>query len=343
MPIKKKPILQTTLINAYELNSTLSNLFDDITTFIRGLYTDYEVTLSSEINTANLFDNFLYLYGDRVLNYKLSVSNSQVIFSNSDVTKVINRAKFFVIGMNSEKYKELARLQCSIAWNYNEKYNPLSNYWIDNQHTDTRTPNLSEKKTGTDTNTKTLNTTIEDELEYGKVDTRQISYGQSITDNGSVTHGKAVTHNTTTDNTTNSIFPYDSSTENNSNKSTHLETSTDTNSGTDRNTNSRTLGGTDTDTDRITGTDTNTKTSTGTVTDALQYNTTTQETGTDTRQGTFSTEGYKPFSGSANIQTAAKAERELADFSLIHTILEDLADYLLLPYWDNGSAYLTVN
>lgn len=307
---------------------TAEETFEGIWTFIDELCTEYGYPNISA-NKTGIAEAFSYLYGDRILNEDLRYENP--VFNVSVATRIKNRVTTLVTILNREKYTKLIR---TLADTMDvDKYNPLNNFRVDYEHDDTRTPNLTEKHTGSDTNTKTLDTTITDEMSYGKTDSGSITHGEQITDSGSFTHGKSTTHTTTSDISTNSIFPYDSTTEHNQSKNSHTDNSTDRESGTDENGNTRTHSGTDTTRSTLSGKDTNKKTSGGTVTDALNRNTTISNTGNERNAGTSKTRGYKPFSGSANIQAAVEAEYNIAPMSFVKTLLEDIADYILVPYY----------
>lgn len=329
---KKKMIVKTTYNKFFdELISdelwTAEETFEDIWEFIDGLCTEYGYPNISA-NKIGIAASFGYLYGDRILNLNLDATNP---FNVIDAIGIKSRVTTLVTVLNREKYTKLIR---TLADTMDvDKYDPLNNFRVDYEHDDTRTPNLTERHTGTDTNTKTLDTTVTDEMSYGKIDNGSITHGEQITDSGNFIHGKTITHTTTSDISTNSIFPYDSATEHNESKNTHTETSTDGESGTDTNGNTRNHSGTDTTRSTLSGKDTGTKTSEGTVTDALSRNTTISNTGNERNAGTSKTRGYKPFSGSANIQAAVEAEYNIAPMSFVKTLLEDIADYILVPYY----------
>ena len=306
--------------------------FEGIWEFLDGLCTTYGYPITFEENKVWIANAFSYMYGDRILNEPMDLDKLQYEqFDIAIAEKIRNRITAFVTILNREKYTTLIR---TLADTMDvDKYNPLNNFRVDYEHEDTRTPNLTEKHTGSDTNTKTLDTTITDEMSYGKTDSGSIIHGEQITDSGSFKHGKTTTHTTTSDISTNSIFPYDSTTEHNESKNSHTENSSDRESGTDENGNTRTHSGTDTTRSTLSGKDTNKKTSGGTVTDALNRNTTISNTGNEKNEGTSKTRGYKPFSGSANIQAAVEAEYSIAPMSFVKTLLEDIADYILVPYY----------
>lgn len=307
---------------------TVEETFEGIWEFIDRLCTEYGYPNISA-NKIGIAEAFGYLYGDRILNEDLRYENP--VFNVEVAIRIKNRITTLVTMLNREKYTKLIR---TLADTMDvTKYNPLNNFRVDYEHEDTRTPNLTEKHTGTDTNTKTLDTTVTDEMSYGKIDNGSITHGEQIIDSGSFTHGKITTHTTVSDISTNSIFPYDSTTEHNESKNSHTDNSTDGESGTDLNGNTRNHSGTDTTRSTLSGKDTNTKISDGTVTDSLNRNTTISNTGKETNEGTSKTRGYKPFSGSANIQAAVEAEYNIAPMSFVKTLLEDIADYILVPYY----------
>lgn len=332
--IPKRKIIKRISYNDFfdELTSTsawtIPETFSGIWEFINSLCVQFGYSQFSLTDQTLISESFGYLYGDRLLNLNLDdVTPINLV----EAEQIKNRITTCITLLNRDKYIKLIRL---LADTENiDKYNPLNNFRVEYSHEDKRTDNLQEKHTGTDTLTKTLNTTVKDKTNYGKTDNGEFKHGETITDSGNYHYGKTTNHNTTLDNTTNSVFPYDSTTAHDASKITHTNTSSDVESGTDTNGNNRTHGGTDTTKSTLSGSDETTRTSTGTVTDANQKNTTIANTGTENREGKATTTGYKPFSGSANIQAAVKAEYDILPMSLVDEILKDIAEYILIPYY----------
>lgn len=305
-PRKIRNKFYISLEDAYELNEHLKNIFANVTMF-----------QSQGFLSQKLFTAFKYEYGTRLLNYGFSIQNGRVVVPDEAVEDIQTYVDMFVQKFRV-KYSALLESEgfdynpldnVDIAENRDTTRTPnLSGSVTDTgTKSSTRTDNLIDKETrnlsdtvgGTATRTDNLSdletrnmldsadTTSEraDDLTatttYGKSlsTSDKTDYHSGIDTTTTTKYGKTETHNTTSDISTNSVVPYDSSNFSDREKNTHTDSSTITNGGTDTATTNQDNTGYDTKTGSETNSGSDTLTNTGTQTTTT--GTQTAYTGTD--------------------------------------------------------------
>ena len=183
------------------------------------------------------------------------------------------------------------------------EYNPISNYDMEEHLTNdatvtqygkqsTRTDALQHTRTGTEGLQHGLTETRTDNLSHTKTGTESLQHGETATRTDNLTHTKTGTEKTDkqtgVDDTTNSVWGFNSNSAVPSDKSEHSEESTETTTynTTDKDTGTSTTAhsGTDTTTYNTTDADTGTSATAHTGTDTTTFNTTDADTGTQRMQ-----------------------------------------------------------
>ena len=344
---RPRPKLHITLNEAFEIDENLDVIFNNEYT---DQIFDFEV-----ITLQEMFEIFLYEYGDRYINHNFTVRNGEIV-TDGLVLKLTSLIRLFTY-KNFYKYKNLKDSE-------NFEYNPLDNTDIEEVKDQTRTPNLTGSETITDTGSKTtaLNNTdtrttdmseiynnLKDKTDYGKsTDTSdRVDYHSTTTTNDDIMYGKVDTNVTSGNVTTDAVVPYDQAeTFSSTTRSTDNPTVTDTLSGSDQRDISEAKTGYDTRTidEDTSGSDSTTRTgnirNAGSIVDAHTGTITEQRgggqtksssaTGTEDLDATVTRTGFQPQYSISSRQDMVRKFREISDFSALSTYLRDVADYILL-------------
>lgn len=282
------------------LNSNVSRMFNRINLF------------NTEI-TNNLFKLFKLKYGKCHINF-LCLSKE---FTN-EMCDELQEMVFLIYLEYKKKYQKLWESEQFI-------YNPIDNYNMTEESTDTRTPYLKDKTTYNTTDKRTAD--LQDKTTFNTTDERTAD----LTNEKESEYKPYVSYTVSNDNTdTESVSAFDTNTFSNNKKNVTSGTNTTTptlgtgNKG-DNTSDIETETGTDTTTHtgdttlKTTGTDKNEKTGTEL----------TERTGNETITHTLSRSGNV---GVTTTQKMIQSERDIANFSTVSILMKDIADRLMIGY-----------
>ena len=272
-----------------------------------------------ELTPLELYDYFLALYPTRLVNFDTESTINPVLYLSSRITSLtkIWRYKWDTLYNTTQlEYKPLE--------NYNMVESSTDNTTASRNYTDNSTLNNSVERKGTISDSGTDTMTGTDEQTTTQTGKGGANNNSTITRNETGSRSENVQNNTTTfdssvKNDTTGTVSSDSTTNNNTETAENASTNTAEMSGKNSTVLKHTAQKENTTTNNLTDTtaETGKKEGTENNTNVLEH--------TLTRSGNI---------GVTTSQQMLQSERDIANFSVIFSYLEEIANYILLPIYD---------